>query len=137
MDHKDVGATTTSGNRFLLNFVDYTTRFTRSYPVPTKEAKHVVRAIKDLISWTRPIVTILSDNALEFKAVLLKKLYSGFKIEPRKTAPYRPSTNGLCEKYNDTMYKILLKMTKGGSIDWDENVGHYSFLYNLTYQMFA
>ena len=72
MDHKDVGATTTSGNRYLLNFVDYTTRFTRSYPVPNKEAMHVIRAIKDLISWTGPMVTILSDNALEFKVTHLR-----------------------------------------------------------------
>ena len=44
------GMNWTSGNRYLLNFVDYTTRFTRSYTVPTKTTTHVVKAIKDLIS---------------------------------------------------------------------------------------
>ena len=70
MDHKDIGVRTNSGNRWLLNFVDYTTRFTRSYAVPAKETKHVIRCIKDLMSWTGPMARILSDNAAEFRVQL-------------------------------------------------------------------
>ena len=47
----------------------------------------------------------------------------GFEIQPRKTVPYRPNTNGLCEKYNETIYK----MTNGGVKDRDGDLGNYVF----------
>ena len=133
MDHKTVGVETSSGNKYLLNFVDYTTRFGRSYAVPSKETKHVVRCVKDLISWTGPMVKILSDNALEFKGAELTSLYEGFCIKPKKTAPYSPNTNGLCEKFNETIFNIIVKTTNGGVVDWDEDLGYYVFQYNSTY----
>ena len=82
MDHKNIGVESSSGNKWLLNFVDYTTRFGRSYAVPSKESKYVIRSIKDLMSWTGPMVKILSDNAREFKSEELKSVYEGFEIKP-------------------------------------------------------
>ena len=81
MDHKDVGVVTDSGNRFLnLWITQRVSGVSLIHIFPSKETKYVVRSIKDLISWTGPMVKILSDNALEFKSLELKNYYEAFSI---------------------------------------------------------
>jgi transposase InsO family protein len=58
---------------------------------------------------------ILTDQRSNFTSQLLKEVYRMLKIEPIRTRPYHPQTDGLVERFNSTLKSMLKKMAKDDS----------------------
>ena len=59
----------------------------------------------------------------------ITKLYS---IKHRKTTPYNPKANGLTERANGIMGKILNKMVSAHKRDWDKKLPSAVHAYNTS-----
>lgn len=62
---------------------------------------------------------LVSDRGTHFLNAVIEDLTFHFQIKHQKTTPYNPKANGLTEKSNGLLRKILLKMTVSHAYDWD------------------
>ena len=63
---------------------------------------------------------ILTDQGGNFTSQLLTEIYKMLHVHPIRTTPYHPQTNGLVERFNQTL-KCMLR--KAGSIKRGERLG--------------
>ncbi len=52
-------------------------------------------------------VRIHSDNAPEFRGHVITQLKKMLSMKGKFTMPYRPQSNGLCERMNQTIENIM------------------------------
>ena len=52
---------------------------------------------------------ILTDQGTNFTSQLLVEVYRLLRIQPIRTSPYHPQTDGLVEQFNQTLKAILRK----------------------------
>jgi len=60
-----------------------------------------------------------SDNGTEFVNSLVKQLTSTYGIDHRLITPYHPAANGLVERRNKEVGRMLKKHLKGASAQWE------------------
>jgi len=65
---------------------------------------------------------LLSDQGPEFESHLFQELCHWMGIDKVRTSPYRPSTNGMLERYHRTLNSILAKVIGANKRDWCERV---------------
>ncbi|EYC05399.1 hypothetical protein Y032_0082g1560 [Ancylostoma ceylanicum] len=124
---------TRNGNRYLVVVIDHFSKWLEAYPVETKSAENIAKAIfKRWICeggrWPR---AIHSDRGKEFENSVMAALCKVTGIKQTFTKGYNPRENGLTERANQTLIKMLKK--KGGiTTEWDELVPHVLYAYNIT-----
>ena len=72
---------------------------------------------------------ILTDQGSNFTSQLLKEVYRIMKIEPIRTSPYHPQTDGLVERFNSTLKSMLKKIAKDDPTEWDRWLPYLLFAY--------
>ena len=70
-------------------------------------APAVTEKLTDLFSRYKVPREILSDQGPNFMAEILKEVYVAIRIKPIRTSPYDPQTDGLVQKYNQTLKATL------------------------------
>lgn len=63
---------------------------------------------------------LITDQGREFVNELSAKLYGMTKTEHRISSAYHPQTNGLTERFNQTLSRCLAKAVNDSQDDWDE-----------------
>lgn len=106
------------GNQYWVTLIDRYTRCLELVPVKSKDAKVIARAIADhwVTRYGCPLV-LIADN--EFRADVLKELLTITGTSQIHTAPYRPSTNGLCERVHQFCQQVLQNARLENATDWD------------------
>ena len=99
-----------SGNRFVLVVCDYATRWSEAVPLKSIDAGHVAEELMVLFSRVGVPKEILTDQSSNFTSQLLKEVYWLVSIKPIKTSPYHPQTDGLVERFSQTL-KAMLRRT--------------------------
>ena len=90
-----------SGNSYLLVLGDYFTRCMEAYPIPDQQAETVARKlVNEFISRFGVPLEIHSDQGRNFESELFQHVCSELGITKTRTTPYRPSSNGLVERFN-------------------------------------
>ena len=72
---------------------------------------------------------ILPHQGSNFLSQLLKEVYRLLRIHPIRTTPYHPHTDGLCERFNQTLKKMLQKAAVEEGKDWDKLLHYLLFAY--------
>ena len=122
---------TSSGARYILTALDSFTRYPIAIPIPSKESKVVAKAMFDnYISLFGLPKIIFSDQALEFRSVLLK-VCRMLGIQKMETTGYQPQANGQVEKFHRFMNESLSVLSKQ-SDKWDEMLPSVLFAYRTT-----
>jgi len=98
---------TRQGNKFILTVVDYTTRWAEAYATPNNDAVSFVRVMIDFITRFGAMRQLLSDRAAPFLGEIAQGLMQAFQITKITTTAYHPQCNGLNEKFNGTLVKML------------------------------
>ena len=63
---------------------------------------------------------ILTDQGSNFTSQLLAELYRLLHIRPIRTSPYHPQTDGLVERFNQTLKSMLRKVATQEGEAWDK-----------------
>jgi len=70
------------GNRYLITFCDYFTRWCESFPVPSAEASVVARLlVNEIIARHGAPKTLLSDRGTNFLSKLVAEVCKIFQIQ--------------------------------------------------------
>ena len=65
---------------------------------------------------------LITDQGREFVNLLSDELYSITKTQHRITSAYHPQTNGLTERFNQTLTRCLSKVVDESQSDWDAKI---------------
>ena len=107
------------GNRFVLVICDYATRYPEAVPLRYIDAASVAEELLKLFSRVGVPKEILTDQGTNFTSQLLIELYRMLHVQPIRTTPYHPQTDGLVERFNRTLKSMLRKATDKEGKDWD------------------
>ena len=94
-----------------------------AYPIRDHKATTVARVLLEN-SFTRLEMPdeIIGDQRTEFQGELFTELCKSFNISKLRTRPYRPSTNGMVERYHRTLNQMLGKIVSETQRDCDLHV---------------
>ena len=73
---------------------------------------------------------MLTDQGANFQSRLLAELYRLLHVEGICTSPYHPQTDGLVERFNQTLKAMLCKFASEQGKDWDKLVPYLLFAYH-------
>ena len=118
-----------SGNRYILVICDYATRYPEAIPLRSIDAEHVAEELLKFFSRVGVPQEILTDQGSNFTSKLLAELYRLLKIQPIRTSPYHPQTDGLVERFNKTLKAMLRRTATEEGKDWDRLVPYLLFAY--------
>src|SRR4051794_11538846 len=77
---------------------------------------------------------MLSDKGKVFVGKVMQEVQKMLDIKGIRTSPYRPSTNGLTERFNKTLAEMLSKYVDIKQKDWDTYIPYVLFTYRTTIQ---
>ena len=63
---------------------------------------------------------VLTDQGSNFQSQLLQQLHRLLHIKAIRTSPYHPQTDGLVERFNQTLKSMLRKTASTEGKDWDK-----------------
>ncbi|GBC49115.1 putative integrase core domain protein [Rhizophagus irregularis DAOM 181602=DAOM 197198] len=120
--------TTTNGNKYIIVAMDYFTKWPEAKAVKEATAKEVSKFIyEDIICRHGCPMKILSDRGSHFNNEMIKELMEKFKIKWNFSTSYHPETNGLVERFNQTLGQALAKLSTKD--DWDQRIAPILFAY--------
>ncbi|CAM6104174.1 unnamed protein product [Calypogeia fissa] len=65
---------------------------------------------------------------------MVEEMTTNYMVKHRKTTPYHPKANGLTERANGIIGKILNKMVAAHKSDWDYELFSAVYFYNLSHK---
>ena len=118
-----------SGNKYILVVCDYATRYPEAIPLRSIDAEHVAEELVKLFARVGVPGEILTDQGSNFMSQLLTEIYRLLHIKPIRTSPYHPQTDGLVERFNQTLKSMLKKAATDSGKDWDRLIPYLLFAY--------
>ena len=118
-----------SGKRYVLVICDYATRYLEAVAMRSIDAEHVAEELVTVFSRVGAPREILTDQGTNFTSRLLSELYRLLHVHPIRTSPYHPQTDGLVERFNQTLKSMLRKTARTEGKDWDKLLPYLLFAY--------
>ena len=115
--------TSQSGNKYLLTACCYFTKWTEAIPIKDKTASTVAQVLYKLLCEKGVACVFIHDQGTEFVNVINDEMCAMLNIEKRIATAYHPMTNGLDERWNQTLQTALRKVIKPDvQDDWDQHL---------------
>ncbi|XP_039469438.1 uncharacterized protein LOC120440644 [Oreochromis aureus] len=117
------------GHQYILVVCDYATRFPEAFPLRAVTAPNVVLRLVQLFSRVGIPDEILTDQGTNFTSRLMQLFHNQLGISAIRTSPYHPQTDGLVERFNQTLKRMLQKFVSDTGKDWDQWLPFLLFAY--------
>ncbi|KAE9347247.1 hypothetical protein PR003_g7026 [Phytophthora rubi] len=126
--------TTPRGNKFILVFADYFTRWVEAFPVAALDTLTFVNIMVDEVLSRHGLPErLLSDRGSNFISELAKSFYETLGIKKLYGMAYHPQTQGLVERFNGTLIGMLRMFVSETQSDWDLYLPRVLFAYRTSY----
>ena len=116
-------------NKYALVICDYATRYLEAIPLRCIDAEHIAEELIKVFSRVGVPREMFTDKGSNFTSQLLTEVYRLLHIQPIRTSPYHPQTDGLVERFNQTLKAMLRKTADEEGKDWDKWVPYLLFAY--------
>ena len=124
---------TENGNKYILVVGDYFTKWKECFPMPNMEAITVARImVNEVISRLGVPEKIHSDQGAQFESNLFSEMCKLLQIEKTRTTPYHPQSDGMVERFNRTLVKMLSMFVDDNHRNWDEQIPYVMMAYRAT-----
>ncbi|MCO5561165.1 hypothetical protein L7F22_014786 [Adiantum nelumboides] len=115
--------------------VDYMTRWAEATTSARITAKEVANFVYESICCKFGVpLEIISDRGPGFRGDLVGELMKKLGIERRHSTPYYPQCNGLVEKVNGMICKIITKQVLSKPKDWDKHLSAALWAYRTSFR---
>ena len=118
-----------SGNKYILVLCDYATRYPEAIPLQSIDAEHVAEEMIKIFARVGVPEEILTDQWSQFMSQLLAELYRLLHIHSIWTSSYHPQTDGLVERFNQSLKGMLRKSVADEGKNWDKLIPYLLFAY--------
>ncbi len=123
---------TKKGNRYIVTAMDYFTKWPIAKAIKEAMAKTVSKFIYEKIICEHGCPQVLqSDRGIHFVNRVIQDLSEKFRIKHRLSTPYHPQTNGLVERFNQTLCEKLARIVEETTM-WDEFIDPALMAYRTT-----
>ncbi len=120
-----------SGNKFIVVYCDHLTRYVETIAMRVQDTKSLARGLVERVMCRHGCPRVLlSDRGLPFLSELAHEVYRLLRVSKLDTAGYRPQTNGLVERFNQTFATMLSMYVNSRHNDWDVYLPYLTFAYN-------
>ncbi|MCO5554203.1 hypothetical protein L7F22_007731 [Adiantum nelumboides] len=127
---------TSIGKQYILTTSDYMTRWAEAASVARITAANVSKFVLAYIfSRFGTPLEILSDRGPGFRVDLLDALLENLSIKRVHSTPYYPQCNGLVEKTNGVLCKIITKHVRDRPQDWDKHLTAALWAYKTSFKV--
>ena len=116
-------------HRWILTLVDCATRYPEAIPLASTTTEAVAEALLSIFARVGVPVEVLSDNGPQFVSNLMKEVSRLMSIQWINSSPYHPQANGLVERFNGTLKKMLIRLSSERPRDWDRYLEPILFAY--------
>ena len=126
---------TNNGNKYVVVFTDYLTKWVEAFAIRDTKAETIARIfVNEIITRHSAPSKLLSDQGRNFLSSLIKSICDYFKINKIQTAPYNPQCDGLVERFNKTLCKMLSAYSDSNQTNWDLYLPLVLFAYRTSEQ---
>ena len=116
-------------NRYILTLVDYATRYPEAVPLASIDTETVAEALVSIFSRVGIPHEVLTDMGTQYTSAVMKEVSRLLSFKQLVTTPYHPICNGLVERFNQTIKKMLMRMCAERPKDWDKYIDPLLFAY--------
>ncbi|KAK3108916.1 hypothetical protein FSP39_018571 [Pinctada imbricata] len=123
------------GYHNILVITDHFTRYAQAIPTKNQTAKTTADVLFNnfILHYGIPL-KLHSDQGAQFESNIIKELCSIMGITKSRTTPYHPMGNGVCERFNRTLLKMLGTLENSQKQDWKTYISPIVHAYNCTRQ---
>ena len=122
-----------AGNRYVVVFSEYLTKWVECFLVPSIEASVIARLLVDEIFCRQGAPrTRLSDRGSNFLSSLVSEVCKLLNTKKVNTTAYHPQTNGLVERFNNTLAEAISSFVSSNQQDWDVYIPTIQFAYRTS-----
>ena len=122
---------TKQGNKYVLTFMDFATRYPEAIPLRKIDAATVAEALCQIFTRLGLPQEILSDQGSNFMSHLMKQVTEILGIDRIRTSPYHPQTNGMLERFHATLKSMIRKSSREKN-QWDLYLPYACFAFRDT-----
>ena len=124
---------TNDGNRYILVFSDYYTRWPEAFAVPSIDAPRVANLlVNEILARHGSPRTLLSDRGSNFLSSVVKEVCKIMDTRKTQATAYHPQTDGLVERFNGTLAEGLSMYVSTHQKDWDQHLPMILFAYRVS-----
>ena len=125
--------TSKGGFENIVVITDHFTRYAQAIPTKNQTARTTARVLFDSFFVHYGFPTKLhSDKAQNFESRVIRHLCRIGGIKKTRTTPYHPMGNGQCERFNQTLLRMLGTLEPSKKGDWKSYVSPLVHAYNAT-----
>ena len=117
------------GSRYILTIVDYATRYPEAVALKNIDSVTVAEALLSVFSRVGIPKEILSDRGTQFTSDIMKEFHRLLAIKSITTTPYHAMCNGLVERFNGVLKKMLKRMCSEQPKMWPRYIDPLLFAY--------
>ncbi|XP_067303559.1 uncharacterized protein [Pseudorasbora parva] len=115
------------GFEHILVIVDYATRYPEAIPLRKATTKAIAQELFLLCSRVGIPAQILTDQGTPFMSRMMADLCRLLKVQQLRTTVYHPQTDGLVERFNQTLKQMLRRVAAEDPRDWDKMLPYVLF----------
>lgn len=125
--------TTHKGNTCIITATDAFSKWAFAKPVCSTTTKDIIKFLEDyILTLHGSPKCIITDQGWQFISKDWKDYITEKDIEHKMTTAYHAQTNGIDERLNGTLVRILRTYVNESQQDWDEKIKWALFVYNTT-----
>ena len=122
-----------SGNRYVVVFTDYCTRWVEAFAVPNIEAKTIARLlVDDIMGRHGASRKLLSDRGSNYLSSLIREVCFLLNTEKVFTTSYHPQCESLVERFNGTMAQCISHYVDSNQKNWDTYLNAILFAFRTS-----
>ena len=124
---------TKSGNRYVIVFQDFLTKWPLVLPAPDQKAIRIARLVaEEVLPMFGVPECLLSDRGTNLLANVMKDVCDLLGIKKLNTTAYHPQCNGMVERLNRTLKAMLRKHAVKFGPQWDQYLPGVLWAYRNT-----
>ena len=123
---------TERGNRYVIVFIDYLTKWVEAYATPDQTSETIARLLVDNVVCRHGVPGgLLSDRGANLLSSLIMDVCRLLGMRKINTTAYHPQGDGLVENFNRTLQAMLAKHGKEFGPAWDLHLQQMLFAYRV------
>ncbi|KAG6464703.1 hypothetical protein O3G_MSEX014678 [Manduca sexta] len=119
-----------SGNRYFMVVMDYFTKWPEVFAIPNQEATTVAdKLVHEVFCRFGVPLEIHSDQGRNFESQIFQETCRVLGIHKTRTTSYHPQSDGMVERFIQTLERYLAKVVENRQKDWDKHIQPFLLSY--------